>query len=90
MVRLQEGVLVKLSAVGRGMVMHQHIGDDEVGIVIAGPKSYTQKCYRVRWTNGTTGYVYRKEVKFADLEQRRYNSLLIQKRILKEKYKIFE
>tara|TARA_B100000035_G_scaffold122906_1_gene104607 strand:+ start:2995 stop:3267 length:273 start_codon:yes stop_codon:yes gene_type:complete len=90
MVKLQKGVLVKLSAVGRGMVMHQHIRDDEVGIVIAVPKTDTQKCYRVKWTSGQLGFVYRNEVKFADIEQRRLNSLIIQNRILKEKYKIFE
>ena len=88
MVKLEKGVLVKLSAVGKGMVMHQHIRDDEVGIVIAVPKTDTQKCYRVQWNSGQLGFVYRNEVKFADIEQRRLNNSIVRNRILKEKYNI--
>lgn len=88
MVKLEKGVLVKLSAAGKKMVMHQHIRDDEVGLVIAIPKTDTQKCYRVHWMSGQLGYVYRNEVKFADIEQRRLNNSIVRNRILKEKYNI--
>ena len=91
MVKLELGVLVKLSANGRKTQGLRHIKPDDVGIVIGHPKTKTQRCYSIRWSSGETiTWIYRREVKFADNEQRKLNTLIVRNRILKEKYNICE
>ena len=87
--KLEVGVLVKLSAHGRKTQGLRHLNPNDVGMVIGLPKTKTQKCYSIRWASGETiTWIYRHEIKFADVHQSKLNKELCRKRILKENYNI--